>query len=82
MRYGYWSNDKPSAVLANIDVPINFMFGDQDTLCPRAAQQRFINQIPTVGQQVDFKDADHFFFSGANDAEFKTELDKLLTISG
>ena len=58
------------------------MYGGQDTLCPRSSNQRFIDQISTVETEVELVDAEHFYFTEVNDAEFKAELDKLLTHSG
>jgi len=80
-RYGYFSNDEPSADLTNIEVPMGVMYGGADTLCPRSSNQRFIDQIPTVEAEVELVDANHFYFTEVNDAEFKTEIDKLLTHS-
>lgn len=58
------------------------MYGGADTLCPRGSSQEFIDQIPTVEAEVELVDAEHFYFTEVNDAEFKTEIDRLLTHSG
>ena len=58
------------------------MFATGDMECPQADQQRFVDAIPTLDGVFTFDGKNHFFFGGANDADFKSELDKLLKNSG
>ena len=72
----------PSAVLSDIKgVPVRFMFATGDMVCPQADQQRFVDAAVATTKRrptFTFEGRDHFFFAGANDAEFKSELDRML----
>lgn len=80
-KYGYWSNDELSADLSQIEVPVSVMHGTKDTLCKRAHQQSYLDLIPNLESQIDIEGAGHQYFTGANGADFKAALDKMLTHS-
>ena len=81
VTYGLESNHEPSADLAQVQVPMSFMYGSSDDLCPRSVQQRFIDLIPTVESEHDLAGG-HFLHEYIQDADFKAELDQILAHSG
>ena len=53
-----------------MNVPMRVMWGTNDTLCPQTNQQEFAERVQKLGRQFEFEE-DHFYFSGANDKQFK-----------
>jgi len=82
VRFGPLNNDYLSADMSQINVPLRVIFGADDDFCVRADQQRFVDLAPTLDGEVEMEGKGHFYFGGANDADFKSALDSLLVNQG
>jgi len=72
--------------LSTITVPVNFLWMNGDTLCPKAYQQTWTDLITTnvAADDVDFDAAGdpHGYPAGANDLQFMEALVSLFAGQG
>ncbi len=59
-------------------MPVRVAWGGKDKLCTREKNQQFIDDISSLKKEIEFPDADHYYFTSTNDAVYKKALSNLL----
>ena len=78
---GAFLQEQPPVPIENIQVPVRYMWLNQDDLCLPETNRPFASRIRTSDGEVTM-DGLHTYVSGANDAAFVDNLLSLLRNSG
>ena len=79
--FGSWFQRQKLVPLEDIDVPVKYMYMEQDSICPVEYSRQFAQAITTGAEEITL-DRLHGAPTSSNDREFMAALRSLLTNSG